>query len=82
MMEKEKFEALKRFIPSLIGKWSVKNLVAEVHNLYQDYLINEEQEDELYKLVDPEDKEDSPAELWFNDYGCAELWDFVERGGI
>jgi hypothetical protein len=82
MMEKEKFEVLKRFIPKLIGKWSVKNLVAEVYNLYQDYLINEEQEDELYKLVDPEDKEDSPAELWFNDYGCAELWDFVERGGI
>ena len=80
MMEKEKFEKVKQFITTLVGRWSIKDLVAEVHNLYQDYLISEEQESELYKLVDPNDDENNPAELWFDDYGCLELWNYVESG--
>lgn len=78
-MEQIQFENLKRKVLELKCKYSIKDLVAEVHNLFQDYLISEEQEAELYSIVDPEEKENSPAELWFNDYGCAELYDFLWR---
>ena len=38
MMEQEKFNALKRFISQfIIGKYSIRDMVAEVHNLYQEY---------------------------------------------
>lgn len=79
MMEQEKFNVLKRFISQfVIGKYSIRDMVAEVYNLYQDYMISEAQELELYNLVDPEDQVDSPAELWYNDYGCVNLWQFAQ----
>ena len=78
MMEQEKFEELKEFIKQILDKYNLKDLVAEVHNLYQDYLINEKQENELYELVDPDDKENSPAELWYAGYGCLEIWNYVQ----
>lgn len=53
-----------------------RDLQAEVHNLWQEYLISEEQELKLYILVDAES--DSPAEDWYNGYGCVELWEFVQ----
>ena len=80
MMDNERFEKLKEFIKSedLLHKYDVKDLVAEVHNLFQEYLISPEQEDELYKLVDPEDKVANPAELWYDDHGCLPIWNFVQ----
>lgn len=80
MMEQDKFDALVKFITEqkLTEKYSIKDLVAEVHNLFQDYRISPEQEEDLYNIVDPENKEDSPAELWYNGYGCSEIWDFVQ----
>ena len=79
MMEQKKFESLKRYIEeNLIGKIDIKDLVAEVYNLFQDYRISSDQEDELYKLVDPEDKIDSPSMLWYDDHGCVDMWNFVE----
>lgn len=78
-MERKQFENLKRKILELRKKYSIKDLVAEVYNIFQDYLISEEQECELYSIVDPEEKENSPAELWFKDYGCAELYDYLVR---
>lgn len=81
-MELDKFNNLIQFTKEkLIRKWSVKDLVAEVFNLYNDYLISMDQEMELYRLVDPADEEDNPAELWYNDYGCTEMFDFVDRYG-
>lgn len=78
MMEQAKFEKLKEFIIGLLGKYDVKDLVAEVHNLFQEYLISESQEEELYKLVDPDDKENSPAELWYAEHGCLPIWNYVQ----
>ena len=77
-MNKRKFTNLYRFIKGLIGKYDTKDLVAEVYNLYQEYLISESQEDKLYKLVDPEDKENNPAELWFDNHGCLPIWNYVQ----
>ncbi len=76
-MEQKQFESLKKKAKELTKKYSIKDLVAEVYNIFQDYLISEDQETELYYIVDPEEKENSPAELWFNDYGCAELYDYA-----
>lgn len=78
-MDQKKFEDLKRKAAELKRKYSIRDLVAEVYNILQDYLISEKQEEELYSIVDPEEKENSPAELWFKDYGCAELYDFLWR---
>lgn len=80
-MELVKFEGLKGFIKdNLIGKWSIKDLVAEVYNLFQDYLISGHQEMELYNLVDPQNEEWNPAELWYSEkqYGCYEMYDFAD----
>ena len=79
-MESKAYETLRDYVKKLISEYSIKDLVAEVHNLFQDYLISEEQEEDLYKLVDPEDIETSPAELWYSgDYGCADLYDFAYK---
>ena len=79
MMEQEKFNALKRFISQfIIGKYSIRDMVAEVHNLYQEYLISEDQETELYNLVDPEEKENDPADYWYGGYGCLEIWNYLQ----
>jgi hypothetical protein len=74
----EKYDKLKAYIIAIKDSYSIEDLVAEVHNLYQDYMISEAQELELYNLVDPEDQVDSPAELWYNDYGCVNLWQFAQ----
>lgn len=78
-METDRFDKLKQKTLELKRKYSIKDLVAEIYNIFQDYLISEKQEEELYSIVDPEEKENSPAELWFKDYGCAELYDFLWR---
>ena len=78
MMDKVKFEELIDYVKSLIKeKRSIKDLVAEIYNLYQEYLLSEEQEEFLYNIVDPKEKESCPADLWFDGYGCAELYDFA-----
>ncbi len=79
-MSKKQYAKLKDRIKGLRDSYSIKDLVAEVYNLFQEYLINENQEEELYRLVDPEDAEDCPAELWYSDqYGCVELYDFAMK---
>ena len=77
-MKRKQFVKLRAFAKELRKTYSVKDLVAEVHNLFQDYIINHRQEEELYNIVDPLDEEDSPAELWYSDnYGCVELYNFA-----
>lgn len=77
-MKRKAFIRLKERVKELMKEYSIKDMVAEVYNLYQDYLINEKQEEELYRIVDPEDIENSPSELWYSDnYGCAPLYDFA-----
>ena len=78
-MDDSKYEDLKQFIKdNLIGKYSVKDLVAEVFGLWQDYQLSDKQEMELYNIVDPKNEEWSPAELWYKDYSCVEMSEFVE----
>ena len=77
-MKRKSFVKLRKALKELLPEYSVKDLVAEIHNLYQDYLINEKQEEELYNIADPDEVENNPAELWYSDnYGCAVLYDFA-----
>lgn len=77
-MEKRKYEELKRLTMGLLNTWSTKDIVAEIYNLFQDNLITADQENELYKIADSEEKENSPADLWFNGHGCLDLWLFCQ----
>lgn len=74
-----KYEKLKKIIPDMVKKYGIKNVVAEIHNLYQEYIINEEQEEELYILADPNGLYNSPAEYWFGDCGCVDIWQLMEE---
>lgn len=56
------------------NQYNIVDLVAEVHNLYQEYLISEEQEEELYELADPTGRFNEPASYWYAEHGCVELW--------
>lgn len=57
--------------------WSKKDVLAEVYNLYQDYLISEEQERELYEFIDPEEEYNDVAQYWYEDHGCLPIWNVV-----
>ena len=77
-MDKISYKKLKKFIKDISQTYSIKDMVAEIYNLYQEYLINETQEEELYNLVDPNNLEVCPADLWFSDsYGCVELYEYA-----
>ena len=77
-MSKSKFEDLIDYIKSLVKeKHSIKNLIAEIYNLFQESMISEDEESYLYSLIDPDEKINNPAELWFDGYGCSELYDFA-----
>lgn len=81
-METERYERVKNKVKEMRETgWHIKDLVAEVYNLFQDYLISEEQEEELYAIADPEEKYNSPAEYWYKDYGCLPIWECA-NGGI
>ena len=72
------YDDLKLLIMLCVKLYGTQNAVAEVHNLFQDYLISEEQEAELYNLADPNNEVDNPAELWYSgEYGCTMVWNFA-----
>lgn len=74
-----KFEQLKvTILECKATGWFVKDILAEIYNLWQDYMLSDEQESELYKLVDPDDEYDSPGEYWWHDHGCLPIWQSVQ----
>lgn len=58
-----KMEFIKNWFDS--HDMSVARKVVIVYDLWQNYIIGEYDEAELYQWVDPEDEIDNPAELWF-----------------
>ena len=67
-------EMIKGFLKS--KKFHEKDMIAEIYNLYQDYLISEEQETELYKTIDPEEKYNDVSVYWYDeDRGCLPLYE-------
>ena len=43
---------------------SNKYIIGCIHGLYQNYLISEKQESELYQIVDPQDEYNEPSDYW------------------
>lgn len=80
-MHQEKFDKLKQFIQDRASpnEETIKNLLAEVYNLYQEYLISPNQEKELYDIVDPEEKYNFPADYWYEDFGDSEVFAFAYK---
>ena len=50
----------------------IKYLVGCIYGLYQDYVLSEAQESELYELVDPEEK--------YNE--CSKYWNEIENNTL
>lgn len=76
-INEDAYKQIEEKIKQLLAEnYSRQDLQAEVHNLWQEYIISEEQELKLYILIDAD--EDSPAEDWDAGHGCVELWEFVE----
>ena len=46
---------------------SIKNLCVWIYDLWQDCRIDEEEEEYLYSIADPNDEFNSPASAWFYD---------------
>lgn len=45
---------------------SIEEKVVIVHELWQNYRIDDDEETELYLYVDPEEKVNNPCELWYD----------------
>ena len=58
--------------------FGIKDMLAEIHNLFQEYMISPTQEEELYQIADPDDLYNSPSEYWYDDYGCLPIWQCVQ----
>ena len=66
-LEQSKFEGVKAKILELRANGTeIPKLVAYVHDLWQDYIISDDQESELYWAADPEVKYNDVSEYWNN----------------
>ena len=45
---------------------SIEEKVAIIYELWQNYRIDDDEEEELYRYVDPEDKVNNPGEVWYD----------------
>ena len=70
---KSKYEGKTR---ELLKTWSIPWVVGWIHSLYQDYMIDENEETYLYMIADPEERFNSPAEY---DWARDEDEDFTEE---
>lgn len=78
-METEKYKVLKQAVKDCIKNgWDIRDVLAEIYNIYQEYLISEEQESKLYELADPKELYNSPQEYWYNGRGCLPLWECLQ----
>lgn len=48
----------------MVAGKDIKYMIACIHDLYQDYIISEDQEMELYEIVDPEEKYNDVWDYW------------------
>lgn len=54
----------------------IKHLLACVYDLWQEYIITDDQEAELYALIDPNEKYNNVWDYW-NDLETNELMDLI-----
>ena len=68
----DKFEGLKRYIKELQSKYDIPYLVGCIYDLFQEYILSEEQERELYEIVDPKER--------FNE--CSKYWEWIDENPL
>ncbi len=78
MKHKMNYQNLKKLVVLAVKRFGVENTVAEIYNIFNDYLIEAEQEEELYNLADPDDSVSCPADLWFSGFGVVPLYDYAQ----
>lgn len=59
-------DGIKEEIKHLKTKESVPTILAYIYDLYQNWLISEEIEVQLYGFIDPEDEYNDVSEYWWN----------------
>lgn len=70
----EQMETVKRKCKELMNdRMNPKYIIGCIYGLYQDYVISEEQESELYQFVDPQDEYNEPSDYWWAIDGDNEL---------
>lgn len=63
----EKFDAVKAKLAQMMADgWEIPKLVACVYDLFQDYIISERQEIELYNFVDKDERYNDVGSYWRN----------------
>lgn len=79
MNKREKrYKLIKEKVKEIINKYTPTQLCVEIYNLFQEYLVDEHEEEELYYLVDPYDDVDSPGDKWYRDEpGVPELYEYA-----
>lgn len=61
----EQMEIVKEKCKELMNRGvSPKYIIGCIYGLYEDYTISEEQESELYQLVDPQDEYNETSDYW------------------
>lgn len=64
-LRREKFDAVKSKLAQLIAEgWETPKLVACIYDLYQEYIISNEQECELYDIADPHEDYNECFRYW------------------
>ena len=61
-----KLEYNEKYIDSHKDEHYLEQWIVWVYDLYQNFEIEEDEEEYLYGYFDPEDKVSNPAELWFS----------------
>ncbi len=82
-MRKQLVEYCKKWFNSH-EEYPIEQKVIWIYDLYQNYRIEEDEEEELYEHVDPNNEinEFSPCELWWNDNTTNKLLKAMDADGI
>ena len=60
------FYQLRAAVQLLMYRVDIPTIVAYIYDLYENYLISDEQESILYNLADPDEEFNTPSEYWNN----------------
>ena len=58
----------KKLYQMIVSKYPLKDILACIYDLFQEYLISEEQETELYTIADPKETFNDVADYYFDEF--------------
>lgn len=60
-----RFVSIVQKLKEIKGKYSIEELVVFIYDCFQEYMISEKEEEKLYRIADPNNEVECPADLWF-----------------